>query len=488
MFLSRPFSALLHLRNGLWMLTAAAAVSLVISYSWIRGSSPITMEDFVGSLSGFFAQGPAGISQKSSKPISSPTSSGKKWRICVCSMVHNEAAYLPEWIEFHRLQGVDHFVLYDHKNTDLVLYLPMWYESAGFQGILDIYPAKFVASEENSRDQIVNKYYAMFDCYIRHKELAEWVVVLDTDQFLYSPQVHSLWTFIKSFVGEESHRTNTAISAVAARAVTFGPPEFTSTELSSWLSPNAHTGSAEFIYRPLNHTSVEFPMVMETNTRRAPHPELDVEFSDSPVVPSFPVMLLKSSRCVAENITLCIYIEHPTERLHYSTPEQKNVYWPNLRELRVNHFPWRPPNQIQKASEQVNGFIPNTNVSAWFSSVVDDFGALFGRMVRKNIMQLKPKAFFDVGRDCHETALQIGQQVMCPASHPYPYGNQGVHFLRNCCLTDKDKSGNPLNINSGNCENDNSTACVEPLAGTRWLHRSCCIFVQSNITLPVIKS
>ena len=43
----------------------------------------------------------------------------RRWNICVCSMVHNEVPFLAEWIEHHRLQGVNHFVLYDYRSTDL---------------------------------------------------------------------------------------------------------------------------------------------------------------------------------------------------------------------------------------------------------------------------------------------------------------------------------------------------------------------------------
>ena len=33
-------------------------------------------------------------------------------------MFHDEASYLREWIEFHRLVGVERFFLYDHESVD----------------------------------------------------------------------------------------------------------------------------------------------------------------------------------------------------------------------------------------------------------------------------------------------------------------------------------------------------------------------------------
>jgi hypothetical protein len=44
-----------------------------------------------------------------------------KWSkhyLSVCAIFRNEGPYLREWIEFHRLQGVDHFYLYDNLSTD----------------------------------------------------------------------------------------------------------------------------------------------------------------------------------------------------------------------------------------------------------------------------------------------------------------------------------------------------------------------------------
>lgn len=38
--------------------------------------------------------------------------------IAVCAIFQNQGLYLKEWIEYHGMQGVSHFFLYDHKSTD----------------------------------------------------------------------------------------------------------------------------------------------------------------------------------------------------------------------------------------------------------------------------------------------------------------------------------------------------------------------------------
>ena len=38
--------------------------------------------------------------------------------LAVCAIYRNEAPYLREWIEFHRLVGVERFFLYNNESTD----------------------------------------------------------------------------------------------------------------------------------------------------------------------------------------------------------------------------------------------------------------------------------------------------------------------------------------------------------------------------------
>lgn len=39
-------------------------------------------------------------------------------RIAICAVFHDEARYLLQWIGYHRMVGIDHFVLYDNASTD----------------------------------------------------------------------------------------------------------------------------------------------------------------------------------------------------------------------------------------------------------------------------------------------------------------------------------------------------------------------------------
>lgn len=39
-----------------------------------------------------------------------------QYELAICAIFQDEAAYLKEWIEFHKLVGVQHFYLYNHAS------------------------------------------------------------------------------------------------------------------------------------------------------------------------------------------------------------------------------------------------------------------------------------------------------------------------------------------------------------------------------------
>lgn len=60
-------------------------------------------------------------SVKALDAVTDASSKPKKYQLSVCAVFKNEANYLKEWIEYHRLVGVDHFYLYNCESTDTYL-------------------------------------------------------------------------------------------------------------------------------------------------------------------------------------------------------------------------------------------------------------------------------------------------------------------------------------------------------------------------------
>lgn len=96
------------------------------------------------------------------------------YKLSVCAVVKNEAPYISEWLEFHRRQGVDFFILYDNNSTDGTWEILKSYIQTGY---VQLYrwataPVQFIAYN---------------DALALYRNKTEWMAFLDVDEFLYSP-------------------------------------------------------------------------------------------------------------------------------------------------------------------------------------------------------------------------------------------------------------------------------------------------------------
>jgi len=94
--------------------------------------------------------------------------------LSICAIFCNEASYLREWIEFHRIVGVERFILYDHKSTD------------DWRSVLGRYIER---GEVIVHDWQVDpgQVEAYEDCILRHGSESRWIAFIDLDEFLFSP-------------------------------------------------------------------------------------------------------------------------------------------------------------------------------------------------------------------------------------------------------------------------------------------------------------
>jgi hypothetical protein len=106
--------------------------------------------------------------------------------LAVCSMFLNGAQYLPEWIEFHLLAGVERFYLYDHESTDRSREVLAPYVEEGTVIVYDwpVYPGQVEAFE---------------DCVERHRHDSRWIAFFDLDEFLFSGTGRPLPEVLREF-------------------------------------------------------------------------------------------------------------------------------------------------------------------------------------------------------------------------------------------------------------------------------------------------
>ena len=96
-------------------------------------------------------------------------------QLCVCSVFRNEAVAIREWLIHYRDQGVDDFTLINNESTD------NWEEK-----IKDLPFRKHVhVVDEFDRHEAQDENYNRY-CLKRFKEMCDWGLVVDLDEFAYA--------------------------------------------------------------------------------------------------------------------------------------------------------------------------------------------------------------------------------------------------------------------------------------------------------------
>lgn len=99
--------------------------------------------------------------------------------LTACAIIKNEASYLKEWLDFHKLMGIEKFLLYDNGSTDHTKEILLPYIETGF---VEIIPWGNFLHGAN------HQHLAYAHSCIHMANKTEWLAFLDADEFLFSPQ------------------------------------------------------------------------------------------------------------------------------------------------------------------------------------------------------------------------------------------------------------------------------------------------------------
>lgn len=108
--------------------------------------------------------------------------------ISICGIFKNESLYLREWLEFHRLIGVEHFYLYNNLSSDAPEVLLRPYVE---NGIVDLYDWSLCPGQIPAYN----------DCIKRHCHDSRWIAFIDLDEFLFAPDGMDLKVRLQEFEG-----------------------------------------------------------------------------------------------------------------------------------------------------------------------------------------------------------------------------------------------------------------------------------------------
>ena len=105
---------------------------------------------------------------------------GKVFQLAACLIFKNEAGYLKEWLDFHRLVGFEKFFLYNNNSNDNFRDVLAPYIASGVVSLFDLpipQPAQMVAYDA---------------CLKTYRNSARWIAFIDIDEFLYARDDDSL--------------------------------------------------------------------------------------------------------------------------------------------------------------------------------------------------------------------------------------------------------------------------------------------------------
>ncbi len=126
--------------------------------------------------------------------LCSVSASAYEYEISACCIFQNEASFLKEWIDYHRLIGVDHFYVYDNISTDHP------------REILDAYVKEGVVeyiywnrTYTTDKEWWVVQCDAYKDALRRAKNRSKWLAIIDTDEFIVPIQDRDLKLFLLDF-------------------------------------------------------------------------------------------------------------------------------------------------------------------------------------------------------------------------------------------------------------------------------------------------
>jgi hypothetical protein len=122
-------------------------------------------------------------------------------RLCAVAIVSGDGPFVAEWVAYHRLIGVDHFLLYDN---DPAQPLPGLLE--GFEDFVTVVPWPDDPTASWPGRNLQTKTYTHALAQVRTNYT--WVAFLDVDEFIVLHEHESLAAFLSSFGSAGSVRLN----------------------------------------------------------------------------------------------------------------------------------------------------------------------------------------------------------------------------------------------------------------------------------------
>ena len=107
-------------------------------------------------------------------------------QLSICATFKNEAPFLKEWIEYHRLIGATHFYLYNNGSTDHSLEVLEPYVESGLVEVIDWKNSEHHAIHRKNEKTLDPYRIGAYNHCLKTKALkkSQWVAIIDLDEFI----------------------------------------------------------------------------------------------------------------------------------------------------------------------------------------------------------------------------------------------------------------------------------------------------------------
>jgi hypothetical protein len=120
--------------------------------------------------------------------------------LTLCTTVKDNVHFIVEWIEYMRIQGVDRLVIADDDSTDNLDLLKRFYQRVAPDFDLRIFPRLQPGIEYGGQPRNLQH------CVDTFRNLSDWILVSDTNEFLYSPSHGTLRRMLQALPAlEQAH-------------------------------------------------------------------------------------------------------------------------------------------------------------------------------------------------------------------------------------------------------------------------------------------
>lgn len=177
----------------------------------------------------------------------------EKYNLSICAIFKNEAHYLKEWIEYHRLLGVDHFYLYNIGSRDFFQTVLLPYIKAGIVTLVNWPEALQYPGDDLAYQWALSVQVPAYENAVKFtaKDKTKWLVFLDIDEFLVCPE-KKITTLLENYEGHVSISFSTDFFDAASQENTFSKKRLLIQTLDLTASPKPVVDKtiAKMIFKP----------------------------------------------------------------------------------------------------------------------------------------------------------------------------------------------------------------------------------------------